>query len=103
MNRFHMTAAASAALCTALLLGGCEQPNNNAGPAQQAGKAIDDVGAKVAGKVQEQVVKADEATQKVRENVKDATAEARSNLDRATEAVGKKVEHAGEKIQQAAQ
>lgn len=103
MKRFHMAAATSAALFTVLLLGGCEQPNNSVGPAQQAGKAIDDVGAKVAGKVQEQVVKADAATQKVRENVKDATAEASRNLDRATEEVGKKVEHAGEKIQQAAQ
>ena len=93
----------SIALLAATLVAGCNPSKDEGiGPAQQAGKAIDDAGAKVAGKVQEQVDKADAAAEQARERAKEATAQASRNLDKATEAVGKKVEEAGEKIQQAA-
>ena len=99
MNRTSIAIA----LLAATLVAGCKQSSETGvGPAQQAGKAIDDAGAKVAGKVQEQVEKADAAAQQAREHAKEATEQARGNLDKATEAVGKKVEEAGEKIQQAA-
>lgn len=98
MNR---SIVVSALLATAML-GGCKPQADGTGPAEKAGKAIDDAGARVAGKVQEQVEKADAAALQAREQAKAATAEASRNLDKATEAVGKKVEQAGEKIQQAA-
>jgi len=97
------TSAMLATTALAAALAGCNQSSSdNMGPAERAGKAVDDAGAKVTSKVQEQVVKADEAAAHVREKMKDATAEASHNLDRATEQVGKKVERAGEKIQDAA-
>ena len=84
-------------LLAAVLMSGCKPQVDGAGPAEQVGKAIDDAGARVAGKVQEQVEKADAAAAQAREKAKEATAQASRNLDRATEAVGKKVEQAGEK------
>ena len=90
------------ALAIALLAGCKQQQHEGVGPAQQAGKAIDDAGARVVNKVQEQVQKVDAAAVQARARVEDATEDASRNLDHATEAVGKKVEQAGEKIQQAA-
>lgn len=91
-----------AGLLAVALLAGCKPQADGAGPAEKAGKAIDDAGARVAGKVREQVDKADAAAAQAREQAKEATVEASRNLDKATEAVGRKVEQAGEKIQQAA-
>jgi predicted small secreted protein len=102
-RRFIMerTFVITALLATALLAG-CKPQAEGVGPAEKAGRAIDDAGARVAGKVQEQVAKADAAAAQARDNAKEATAEASRSLDKATETVGKKVEQAGEKIQQAA-
>jgi predicted small secreted protein len=87
----------------ASLLAGCNQsPGDGVGPAERAGKAVDDAGAKVSSAVQQQVVKADEAAERAREKAKVAAAEASRNLDRATAKVGEKVEKAGEKMQEAA-
>jgi len=99
MNRLFVFVPA---LAIALLAGCNQQQDTGVGPAQQAGKAIDDAGARVAGKVHEQVQKADVAAAQARDNVKEATADASRNLDKATAAVGKKVEQAGEKLQEAA-
>jgi uncharacterized protein YjbJ (UPF0337 family) len=91
------------AILLATLLAGCNPSSDDGmGPAQKAGKVVDDAGAKVQGAVQQQVVKADEAAERAREKAKEATAEARQNLDRATAKVGEKVEKAGEKMQDAA-
>jgi gas vesicle protein len=88
---------------------GCNQHQDGMGPAQKAGKAVDDAGAKVADELHKPIDKANEAAQKVadsaeqaREKIKDATEEAREGVDTATAEVGKKVEKAGEKIQDAA-
>jgi predicted small secreted protein len=89
-------------LLTAMLLAGCNPSDPGPGPAERAGKAVDAAGAKVAGTVQEQVAKADEAAERAREKAKVAAAEASRNLDRATAKVGEKVEKAGEKMQEAA-
>jgi len=103
MNRISLFSMLPGALLAATLLAGCSRQDDGVGPAQRAGKAIDDAGARVTGKMQEQVDKADEAARQARERAKDATEEASRNLDKATAAVGKKVEQAGEKIQQAAE
>jgi predicted small secreted protein len=90
-------------LVLAAMLAGCNQPSGDGvGPAQKAGKAVDDAGARVTSAVQQQVVKADEAAERAREKAKEAAAVASRNLDRATAKVGEKVEQAGEKMQEAA-
>lgn len=88
---------------------GCTRQQDEMGPAQKAGKAIDDTGARVAAKLHEPIDKAHEAAQAVadsadqtREKIRDATEDAREGLGAATEEVGRKVERAGEKIQDAA-
>lgn len=94
------------AITTALLaacLAGCNQSNDNGiGPAQQAGKTLDDAGAKVTAKMKEEVGKADEAAARARAAAPDAVAKARENLDQMTDKVGKKVEEAGQKMQEKA-
>jgi predicted small secreted protein len=98
-----MKRVSTAIVLLATLLAGCNQSSGDGiGPAQKAGKVVDDAGAKVQGAVQQQVVKADEAAERAREKAREATAEARQNLDRATAKVGEKVEKAGEKMQEAA-
>jgi len=98
MNRIAMTA-----VLLATLLAGCKQASSDGmGPAQKAGKAVDEAGAKVQGAVADQVVKADAAAERAREKAKEAALEASRNLDRTTAKVGEKVEQAGEKMQQAA-
>jgi hypothetical protein len=87
----------------------CSKHDEAMGPAQKAGKAVDDVGAQVAGTLHAQLDKAHEAAQQVEKSADDtrdkidaATEDASRGLDAATEQVGKKVERAGEKIQDAA-
>ena len=101
----------SALLVLAVLAGaaGCTRRDEPMGPAQKAGKAVDDAGAQVAGKLHDQLDKANQAAEQVakaadqtRDKIKDATEDASRGLDQATEDVGKKVERAGEKIQDAA-
>jgi predicted small secreted protein len=90
-------------LLAAAVLAGCDASSRDGvGPAERAGKAVDEAGAKVTSAVQDQVAKADAAAEHAREKVKDATADASRNLDRATAEVGKKVEKAGEKLQEKA-
>lgn len=103
------TISTVAALLVLAALAGCNRHDDAMGPAQKAGKAVDDAGAQVAGKLQAQLDKANEAAQQVtrsaeetKEKIKDATEDASRSLDKATEEVGKKVERAGEKIQDAA-
>jgi|AraplaDrversion2_2_1032049.scaffolds.fasta_scaffold02020_10 uncharacterized protein YjbJ (UPF0337 family) len=99
-----MKRTSTSAILLAILLAGCNQSTSGdgMGPAQKAGKVVDDAGARVQSAVQQQVVKADEAAERAREKAKEATEEARQNLDRATAKVGEKVEKAGEKMQEAA-
>jgi hypothetical protein len=104
-----MKQTAIVVMVLALAAVGCHKKDDGMGPAQSAGKAVDDVGEKVAAKLHQPIDKANEATQaltqsadKARDQIKDATDDARQGLDKATEEVGKKVERAGEKIQDAA-
>ncbi|WP_332876135.1 hypothetical protein [Massilia sp. S19_KUP03_FR1] len=101
-----------AALLALVALAGCQpkQDNGAPGPAQQAGKAVDDAGARVAKSLHAPIDKAEEAKRKMAEageqakrDIAEATDDARQGLNDATNEVGKKVERAGEKIQKAAQ
>ena len=101
-----------AALLALAALAGCQpkHDNGNIGPAQQAGKAVDDAGAQVAKSLHAPIDKAEEAKRKMAEageqakrDIAEATDDARQGLNDATNEVGKKVERAGEKIQKAAQ
>jgi Spy/CpxP family protein refolding chaperone len=101
-----------AALLALTALAGCQpkQDNGAPGPAQQAGKAVDDAGARVAKSLHAPIDKAEEAKRKMeaageqaKRDIAEATDDARQGLNDATNEVGKKVERAGEKIQKAAQ
>ncbi|MCA1854457.1 hypothetical protein LE190_00750 [Massilia oculi] len=83
-------------------LAGCSREEEAVGPAQRAGKALDDAGAKVTRQLDNELARADRATREAREKIKDATQDAKGGLKRATEEVGRKVEDVGEKIQDAA-
>ena len=104
-----------------LALAGCSpRDENDAGPAQKAGKAIDDAGDNVARELRAPLEKPDEAarrvaeradeardrlaerTEEAREKIKDATDEAGRGLQKAGTVVGEKVERAGEKMQESA-
>jgi hypothetical protein len=110
-------------VCGALLvlaLAGCTGDEEAMGPAQKAGKAVDEAGDRVAQGLRAPIDKADEAaqlareraeearrqlaerTEAAREKIEDATEEAGRGLQKATGKVGEKVEQAGEKIQGAA-
>jgi hypothetical protein len=102
------------------LAAGCSPKNDDIGPAQKAGKAVDEAGDRVAQGLRAPLEKADEAAKKLaaraeeerreiaertdeaREKIKDATQEAGRGLEKATGKVGEKVERAGEKMQEAA-
>jgi len=109
------------ALLVLSIAAGCSpRDDDEAGPAQQAGKAIDDAGDKVARELRAPLEKADEAakrvaeradeardrlaerTEEAREKITDATAEAGRGLEKARAKVGEKVERAGEKMQESA-
>ncbi|WP_026354115.1 hypothetical protein [Massilia niastensis] len=81
------------------VLAGCSREEEAMGPAQRAGKALDEAGAKVTDSLKDELAKADRAADEARDKVEDATRDASRGLERATEEVGKKLEEAGEKIQ----
>lgn len=100
-----------AALLALAALAGCQPKQDTAGvgPAQQAGKAVDDAGAKIAKSLHAPIDKAQEAKRQMeaageetKKQIAAATDDARDGLNKATEEVGKKVERAGEKIQESA-
>ena len=99
------------ALVAAAALAGCQpkQDPGTPGPAQQAGKAVDEAGAKVARTLHAPIDKAEEAKRKMaeageqaRKDIAEATEDARTGLNDATKEVGKKVERVGEKMQNSA-
>jgi methyl-accepting chemotaxis protein len=101
----------SGVLVLAMLLGvaACTKRDETMGPAQKAGKAVDNAGEKVARELHDQLDKADQAAkdvarsaQETSDRINEATEDAGKGLNKATEEVGKKVERAGEKIQEAA-
>jgi hypothetical protein len=102
------TTMIAGALAVLAAIAGCNRHQDDMGPAQKAGKAVDDAGAQVAAELHKPIDKANEAAQavaqsadKAREQIKDATEDARDGLNAATAEAGKKVERAGEKMQEA--
>lgn len=81
-------------------LAACKQSNDGMGPAQQAGKAIDQASVKVTDKVHEELGKADAAAADARAKAPEAVEQAKRNLDKVTDKVGQKVEEAGQKMRQ---
>lgn len=108
------------ALLVLAVAAGCSRDEEAMGPAQKAGKAMDEAGDRVAQGLRAPLEKADEAaeqarakaeearrqlaerTEAAREKIEDATEEAGRGLEKATGKVGEKVERAGEKMQEAA-
>jgi hypothetical protein len=84
----------------AVCLAGCNKSKDGMGPAQQAGKAVDEASVKAAAKVKEEVAKADAAAADARAKAPDAVEKAKHNLNKVTDKVGEKVEEAGKKMQQ---
>lgn len=84
----------------AACVAGCKQSNEGMGPAQQAGKALDQASVKVVDKVHEEVGKADAAAADARAKAPEAVEQAKHNLDKVTDKVGQKVEEAGQKMRQ---
>lgn len=109
-----LTKIGTAALMLALLgAAGCSKREDGMGPAQKAGQAVDNAGDKVARDLQDKIDKANlaakqmgDSAQQTRDRIAEATADATKDaskgLSAATEKVGKKVEQAGEKIQESA-
>jgi hypothetical protein len=98
------------AIALALLAGlsACTKPGETMGPAQKAGAAIDKTGDQIAAELHKPIDKANEAKEamndaalETRAQIEQATADASRGIDKATVEVGKKVEQAGEKIQEA--
>lgn len=101
-------------LAVAVMATGCKKADDpTMGPAQEAGKAVDQAGANVAAETREGVQKADAAAERAEANVekagaevrqesKEAAAEVKQGVSNATDATGKAVERAGEKMQDAA-
>ncbi|GAB3459896.1 hypothetical protein GCM10027321_18660 [Massilia terrae] len=87
-----------AVVLAALLIAACSKHAEDMGPAQRAGKAVDDAGEKVAAQLHEPIDKASEAAKSLQQSA----GQAQDQIKEATAEVGKKVEQAGEKIQDAA-
>jgi predicted trehalose synthase len=107
--------AASILVACALVAGlaGCTKKDEAMGPAQKAGAAVDAAGDKVAREMHDKLDRASAAAKqvadsaaetrdKIEQQTESAAADASRGLDKATEEVGKKVERAGEKIQESA-
>ena len=102
---------AGALLTLALVAGlsACTKRDDSMGPAQKAGQAIDNAGDKVAKDLHDKLDKAKQvgtdlakSAQDTSDKIDEATSDAAKGLNQATEEVGKKVEKAGEKIQESA-
>ena len=120
MKSNHMFGTLLVPLLLAVSIAACTRDDEAMGPAQQAGKAVDEAGQKVANGLRAPLEKADEAAQRAarradearehlaertedaRAKIKDATREAERGLEKATSKVGEKVERAGEKMQESA-
>ena len=103
-----ITSIINTALLLAMVAGvsACKKPEEPIGPAQKAGAAIDNAGQQVGEQLKENIDKADAAAKAMasstRERLEQANEDASKGLATATENVGKKVEEAGERIQEAA-
>ena len=89
-------------LAVAVLATGCKKADNDpsTGPAQEAGKAIDNAGAKVAEETKEGAAAVGAATERAAENVDQATDKAAANIDHATDKAAANMREAGAEVRQ---
>ena len=101
MDRMTM-AGALLATC----LAGCGQADRDrsggVGPAQQAGKTLDEAGAKLTAKVHEEVGKADATAREARANAPETVEKARRGLGDAAHEVGETMAAAGRTMRRSA-
>jgi len=83
-----------------LALAGCGRDDDDKGPAERIGQALDNATAEVTNSVKDELARANDAVEDARDKVENATEEASRGLERATEEVGKSVERAGQEIQE---
>jgi gas vesicle protein len=105
MTMTHTTMrAAGAVLALAALLGGCQKSDpGEAGPAERAGRKLDQAsdlaGRQLTDAAQQANEKITDAAKDTSQKIDQATGAASDKLNEATEAAGKKLEQAGEKMQ----
>jgi hypothetical protein len=89
-------------LAVAVLATGCKKADNDpsTGPAQEAGKAIDNAGAKVAEETKEGAAAVGAATERAAENVDQATDKAAANVEHAAEHAKENMKEAGAEVRQ---
>lgn len=108
VSQSRLARGAAAVLIMAAMLGGCQKKDEGvgAGPAETAGRKIDQA-SEQAGRELEQA--RNQASEQLREAAKDtsqsidrAAGQASEKLNQATETAGRKLEQAGERMQQKA-
>jgi predicted small secreted protein len=90
-------------LAVAALASGCHKADNNTngmGPAQSAGKAVDDAGSKVATETREGAAVAGAVVDKAGENAKIAADHAGDKIENAADRAGDKAQQAGAEVRQ---
>lgn len=92
-NLFY--AALAVAIVVASLTGCQKQPEAGAGPAEQAGRKLDQVTQKAGAELTQ-------AARDTNEQLSEAAKKTSEKLNEATEEAGRKIEKAGEKIQESA-
>lgn len=98
----NKTTFAAMLLAVAALATGCHKADNNpnTGPAQEAGKAIDDAGAKVATEARQGAAEANAAADRAGERIDAATDRAGAKIDAATDRAAEKTREAGAEVRQ---
>lgn len=87
-------------LAVAVLVTGCNK-SDNMGPAQEAGKAVDDAGRTVANETREGVAAADAAAERTGDRVEAAADRTEARLDAAGERAEAAADRAGDRVQAA--
>lgn len=99
----NKTTIAAMLLAVAALATGChkaENTNTGMGPAQEAGKAVDDAGAKVSAEARESAANANAAADRAGERIDAATDRAGAKIDAATDRAAEKSREAGAEVRQ---
>ncbi|HEY1044560.1 MAG TPA: hypothetical protein VGE60_11925 [Telluria sp.] len=88
-------------LAVAVLATGCtKQDNDGMGPAQEAGKAVDEAGATVARETEQGLERADQAAERAAANVDQAAERAEANIEHAADHAEANLEAAGAEVRQ---
>src|SRR5450830_1417650 len=98
----NKTTISALMLAVAVLATGCKKADNDpsTGPAQEAGKAIDQTGAAVADNAREGAAAVGQATERAAENVDKAAERAGDKIENAAERTGENLKEAGAEVRQ---